>query len=73
MLTPSLPFVLCETEHLNPGSMPCRAHAAALRHPATVVASRRRRTPGAQVLVGPFAGDDHPTGMNPGSLYSNLI
>jgi hypothetical protein len=24
-------------------------------------------------LVGPFAGDDHPTGMNPGSLYSNLI
>jgi hypothetical protein len=46
---------------------------SAIPHPATVVASRRRRTPGAQVLVGPFAGDDHPTGMNPGSLYSNLI
>ena len=35
MLTPSLPFVLCETKHPNPGPMPYRAHAAALRHPAS--------------------------------------
>ncbi|XP_066373682.1 uncharacterized protein [Miscanthus floridulus] len=35
---------------------------SAVPHPATVAASRRRCTPGAQVLVGPFTGDGHPTG-----------
>jgi hypothetical protein len=34
---------------------------SAIPHPA---ASRRRRsTPGAQVFVGPFVRDEHPTGM----------